>query len=1301
MNHGVWRNLSAALLVIAAGSAPALGQGVVIVRTVPAPASGAATSPGLQAEHPEAIDEPPPMPEPDAGGEAPHDGAAAGAAAPVPPVKVSKEETETLKAEYEALPKDGQDEMKAYYKDLGVDLDQLLGLATAANETMMRFQEAANTMRELDFTRSPTNVLSARTNLGFGRVPRPNVSTTRGADLAKWVHLLVMAGEWQQYGAFLKELPPKDAAMMYASVLQMLNRGEAAGLLPEEVLAVAEACPEEEPKVWEVKAWAAMVQAAAGKNSPTTMLASIRNGTRYFGADTPDRRRRTVELLAGAGLVREAYAYLPSLDEARAAGDGELVLVHGKYQADLATRAGEAPEADGYREAAWGLYCEVTRMDRATMDSRSDAVRLAIGMMSRMPRAQVNPWLQQVFADDSLAPAALQGIAVSAASVNEGQGLNEEGRAEAIVTLKQAVDILLEHKEINRTVLQVPMRMLTTALVAQMENAVAQKGRQQTVAKELQLLLRAIPGDHWMDALEPSLAARAEKACIQLAAAADETDMALQLVASAVKRTPDEARELGDAFLSTWQQRLSPVSDFDQDSMIYYWWRDNVAQAPLTRGRQRRNLDRLSRLMDTLRGSGLEPRSLPAIASVFKACHGVTEVYEREEIEHVFGAIDQIPAATSVALASTMAGSLNGDWRNRAVQVQNGVKRTDAEIAQLVDRGYSLAIDLARSALASQPESWRSAVLQAGLTYDRLQFRSIQKKKDADATKDAEVKLAAFAAFKDSAQRYVNAIAAGNEREDPTIFLRWFGAAMGTSQLNFIASDEMPTEGSKENDQVDLIKSAMDTLPAESRSRHIGEFARSIGLAVSRSDPEVKPKLVKQALRIVGDDPSGASLRALDELYRDLVKDEIKLRLAVDGADDIGANRPFCMLMSLRYTNSVDRETGGFSKYLQTNAFVRVGRQYQQVNYREKIEKNIRASLDKGYAIDSIGYFDPYMPARGVNEAGQDGWLEKPLAYIVLTRKDPASDRIPQITMDMQFEDSTGPVTLVLPSNSPSVAVGPSTNPVRPCKDLKITQVVDPRDARDKQKSKTVTLEVVARGKGAIPDVKDLLAGLDAAIPGYTIGDKGIEPRPTAIVQEGDSSQSSRYYWGGPPKAPDGGYPEADEKGIYRLPVERSWLITYTPTEGSLASTFTMPKLKEGVKAELESKYFSDLDVVPVVGGVVPVDRQGWMTPLIIIGLSLAAVAASLFWFLRRGKGVKVVQDDLSLPQRVTPLSTVMTLRKIQFEHAASLDEARRGALAQDIALIEMKYFGPQNGSTPAPADLSETLRRWAKSVRG
>ncbi|MCA9297651.1 MAG: hypothetical protein KDA28_01215, partial [Phycisphaerales bacterium] len=544
--------------------------------------------------------------------------------------------------------------------------------------------------------------------------------------------------------------------------------------------------------------------------------------------------------------------------------------------------------------------------------------------------------------------------------------------------------------------------------------------------------------------------------------------------------------------------------------------------------------------MRTLRGIGLEPRSLPEVTSVFKACHGVTEVFERDEVERIFGPIEGIPPSTSTILAQAMAAGLNGDWRNRAVQVDNGVKRTDAEIAELVDKGYALAIDLSRSALAAQPDSWRFAVLQAALTYDRLQFRvTRQQAGTPESTKDNEIRMATFAAFRDAATRYAGAVSAGEERDDPPIYLQWFGAAMGTSHIDFLSADEMPREGTRENDQVDLIKASLDTLPPESRQRHIAEFARALSLAVSRAEPDVKPKLVRQALRVVGDDPSGASLRGLDELYRDLVKDEIKLRLTIDGVDDVGTGRPFGVMLSMRYTNSVDRETGGFAKYLQNGIYTRVGRQYQQVNYRDKLEESIRETLSSGFTIQDIGFFDPFMPSRGVAEGGEDGWLEKPMAYIVLTRDDPAVDHVPQVMLDMQFQDNSGPVTLVLPSNSPGLAVTTidgSSVARRPCVDLQVIQIVDPRDARDGEADRAVTLEVVARGDGVVPDLRDLLDGLEVPLAGYRLDDDAIEARPIVVIQE--TGDADPYFYGSRPSAPEGGYPEADASGMYRLPVE-------------------------------------------------------------------------------------------------------------------------------------------------------------------
>ena len=41
------------------------------------------------------------------------------------------------------------------------------------------------------------------------------------------------------------------------------------------------------------------------------------------------------------------------------------------------------------------------------------------------------------------------------------------------------------------------------------------------------------------------------------------------------------------------------------------------------------------------------------------------------------------------------------------------------------------------------------------------------------------------------AQRYAAAVTKGEEREDIGVFERWFGAAMGTSQLNFLNADDL------------------------------------------------------------------------------------------------------------------------------------------------------------------------------------------------------------------------------------------------------------------------------------------------------------------------------------------------------------------------------------------------------------------------------------------------------------------------------------------------------------------------------
>src|SRR5262245_25483712 len=69
---------------------------------------------------------------------------------PSAPSQLSKEEVAELRTQFDALSKEGQDEMKAYYKDFGLDLDVLLGLSSAATAAAARVQQMLEALKSMD-----------------------------------------------------------------------------------------------------------------------------------------------------------------------------------------------------------------------------------------------------------------------------------------------------------------------------------------------------------------------------------------------------------------------------------------------------------------------------------------------------------------------------------------------------------------------------------------------------------------------------------------------------------------------------------------------------------------------------------------------------------------------------------------------------------------------------------------------------------------------------------------------------------------------------------------------------------------------------------------------------------------------------------------------------------------------------------------------------------------------------------------------------------------------------------------------
>ncbi|MBL9121512.1 MAG: hypothetical protein JNL80_16510 [Phycisphaerae bacterium] len=1235
---------------------------------------------------------------------------------PVP--GLSAEEISDIRREYANANEEERAALRAYLTDSlasllsgplaaqGIDLDVILGLKVAgAAPAVVPFPEA---IKQLDFTRTPQAVLSARSQLGFGAVKRPEDKNPAG--LAKWFHIQFLAGEWETVRTFITELPEAEGKAVYTHLLQNANKRPQGDpnqkvdppFLPEEVIALAEIAPGS-LEDWQVDVLAQLFKLAATRYSTAPALAMIAQGTTQFGRDgtrEPDpKRERTVRFLITSGLTVDAYAYFPALDIARQRRDAKALLNHGRYHQDFAASPKAGDNADMHLRTAWDLYCEVTQIDEAEGPIRQDALRRAIDLLPQMPPAPGSAWLKAVFANAALAPAALEAIALKSVGLRNAS-MDTDRRAQTILTMKEAVDTLLARSAgdggLPEETIRVPLRMLTTALVGEIEASFEQPrqpqqwGRVQNLTRDTEFLLRALPDQRWMGSLEPSLASRAYRAAIGLALKADEADLALDYLAHAAKRFPDQGVDLADRFLRQWEEKMRTASQPPEDE-FYYYGREPLAAAPLTRGRQRRNIDRLERLIEVMDSIGLDPRRLPSVAMVFRACHGRTEAFTREGIERIFGSLARLAPETAASLSEQMRSGLSGDWRDRRAQQALGVKRTQSEVAAIIEAGYALAIELIDLALASDTSTWRYAVTKAGLTYDRVQFKQADEKKDF-ATYN-QYRKEAFEAFAQTADRYAQLVAKGEQRDDATVYLAWFNAAVGSTELNYLTRDDLLVEGSPQDDQIDLIRKAIDALPGDSATRHIGAFARAISDSLGRLEPDVKPRIVRHSLRIIREHPAGAALNRLNDLYQDLVKDEIKLRLAVDGPDRIGQGESFGAVLALRYTAQVDRETGGFSRYLQNDVFMRFGMTWKSMNYRDLLRKNVEGALTERFEVEAIGFFDPLIPGRPVREGGEDGWMEKPLIYLTLKAKDKSVDRLPQVSMDLQFNDTVGPVTLPVISNAPPVVANESGG-LRPVRKLDVTQVLDLRDIDDSDAEHRVTLEIIARGEGVIPDLTTLFPGLATSLDGYTVTEKNIEARPPALLESG-KNMSGGYMGmvmpGAPPKdAPE--YPEPDANGIWRMPSERSWMITFTPTGGPVGANFTLPVLASeyatGSDAKIAAKQYSDMDVVPITGLTVAVVRSPWSARNAVIAsvAVLGLIGIGVLWSRRRRVSTDVTEEIL--PERMTPLSVITALRRILVERSDRLVDADRAKLLGEIHALEAAYFGPTNGHVPLTAEL-------------
>ena len=303
----------------------------------------------------------------------------------------------------------------------------------------------------------------------------------------------------------------------------------------------------------------------------------------------------------------------------------------------------------------------------------------------------------------------------------------------------------------------------------------------------------------------------------------------------------------------------------------------------------------------------------------------------------------------------------------------------------------------------------------------------------------------------------------------------------------------------------------------------------------------------------------------------------------------------------------------------------------------------------------------------------------------------------------MHFNDTAGPVVLAIMSNSPQIDAAKSSGP-RPMKNLDVVQTVDLRDMDNAQKGRPIIFEVQAKADGVVPELDELLPDYKNAMLGYEVIEKGVEIRTINLIEADAGSSAMKSFMMFSQQTQKTDYIAADETGAYRLPTERSWLITYTPTAATIGNTFIFPTLNKNLQGTLVSRQFVDMDVVTITEQSVAIRaRLLSLRNLIITGIACVLIVIG-YIALRRRKPVAIEQTS-HLPTRITPMSVITALRRIDWERGAVLTPTQRTSLIAEITTLEQTFFGRsesidilQNGE--ATDQLRSAIERWAKVGR-
>lgn len=1097
----------------------------------------------------------------------------------------------------------------------------------------------------------------------------------------------VTLGEWPAVGEFLATLTEREGKAAFRQILTSLVEGpkekppvpqqgkpylEKNRISPGDVLGLAEACPVELEKGLLEKLGQLLAQALTAGHHLEAFLEDLepRLGDEEFALS----RRHVARLLTFAGRPFELGDYLPSADEAIANDDREgLNLLSRHYLARY-----EEEGLTEWLESAWKVTLAVLAVGEVEAEEKAEALTRAVGLAPRLRDELGLAWLEESFT--TRPERGMEVISVIGSKASKALSelpMDADQRLELLELQSTAVHALLEAAPGRGAAWRRELGLLAEAWLREAEytyardestsrgpimqrdpwgnmfyfNSGPRSGGNTPPPIATGDILDVRMRESWLQHLDETLRPRILMMYAQLFLKVSEGTEAFPYIERVAVDYPGTAQELVDEFLRVWAKNNDPNKDRNH-SIYIFGYNQRATGIPLTRSKQDRNLAQLGEWVARLRQLPVELDE-ELVTTAFTKAHSSAEVYRLETIEQIFGPLGELEPSTLAALLQRMRSNLVDIWRDPAIQEEKKTNRRRADIEAEILRGYELAESTLTAAIEKHPESWELLLARACLAHDQNNYAK-ELAPDAETSSRRREALADFAL---AASHYTNEVETlTKDDESIAVFEHWFYAALGASDLG-----KVRPEMTLATAQIPLIREALASLPGEAADRHLEKFASTLFTRMSGANPGVKFRYVEQGLAIVGEHELARDARQIHDYYTDLVH-EIELDVRIDGADTVGHTEPFGLVVDIRHTKQIERESGGFGKYLQNQNASNMGFNFGRPteDYRDRFEEGVREALEEHFEVVSVTFNDPKARSRAEPEYG---WRVTPYAYVLLVPRGPQVDLVGGLRLDLDFLDTTGYAVLPVESSPIPIDASAEVGTARPYEELRLTQRLDERQASDGRLA--LELEVTARG---------LVPGLDALVDLESEGFEvvGTEDSGVAVVEFADDGRAVRSH--------------------------RVWTVDYRAREGlaELPEEFAFATPLEE-PAALEHYRYADADLVAVDPVVSLEQRYGevsrtwmWWIP---VGV-LAAVGVVTLARRRRPASAGATVDRFQVPDPLTPFSVLGFLRGIQEDDALPA-EARR-ELSHEIDGIEQYFFVEGEGREP---DLRGIATAWTERV--